>query len=89
MFRYIFASIRNYIAQIQEYSSKDTLKYLCLLSVLHWCQIKTIISGVTQHYRGVDGHESTPYAKYTPPPPTPFQFLAPNHWERSGGIVYF
>ena len=45
--------------------------------------------GVTQHYRGVDAHESTLYATYPPPPPTPFQFLAPNHWERSGGIVYF
>ena len=54
---------------------------------MYWCQIKTIISGVTQHYRGVDGHEFTLYAKYTPPPP--FQFLAHNHWERSGGIVYF
>ena len=62
------------------------LKYLCLLSVQHWCQIKTIISGVTHHYRGLTATNLLYTLSIFPPP---FQFLAPNHWERSGGIVYF
>ena len=42
--------------------SRIRLKELCQLSVQHWCRIKTIIPGVTQHYREVDGHKSSLYA---------------------------
>ena len=63
------------------------LEDLCELNVKHWCQIKTNIPGVTQHYREVNGHKSSIFVKYTPPPL--FQFLTPINWERSGGIVYF
>ena len=42
--------------------SRIRLKELCQLSVQHWCRIKTIIQGVTQHFREVDGHKSSLYA---------------------------
>ena len=47
----------------QEYLIKKDilLRDLCQLSVQHWCQIKTIISGVTHHYREVEGQESSLY----------------------------
>ena len=58
------------------------LKYFCLFecTALVSNQNNYLRNNATN--RGVDGHESSLYAKYTPPPPPPFQFLVPNHWER-------
>ena len=55
--------------------TRTCLTDFCSLSVLHWWQIKTNISGGTQHFREAGGHISSIYYTYiintTPPTPLP------------------
>ena len=63
--------------------------YTFVLSVLHWWQIKTNISGGTQHNpEVVDRLSSKLIYKYTTHPPSP-PVSYPLYLGELGGIVYF